>query len=183
LRSTFPSLAQVGLYDIDPRATERFIGRVERELPGLECQRSSSIAPIFETGGIISFATVAGIPHVESLDGLPTDATILHLSLRDLAPSVIRAVDNIVDDTDHVLRARTSLHLTELEDGKRAFVRCPLADVLAGEAPARIAGRVSVFSPFGLGILDLAVGRLVLEHARRVHTGVEIHGFLPEAPT
>ncbi|WP_437322040.1 2,3-diaminopropionate biosynthesis protein SbnB [Sorangium sp. So ce385] len=181
VRICFPMLEHVALFDIDPAAAQRFARRSSRELPGLTCRTSASAEQVFADAPLVSVATVAGAPHIASLAGLSARSTVLHLSLRDFAPAAIRAVDNVVDDTDHVLRARTSLHLTELEDGNRAFVRCPLADVLTGDAPARVEGRPTVFSPFGLGILDIAVARLVLEHARSVGEGIEIHGFLPES--
>ena len=180
LRVCFPRVERVALFDIAPAAAQRFIRRVQREMPGLVCSSLASAEQVFTAAPLVSLATVAGTPHITSLTGLSARSTVLHVSLRDFAPAVIRAVDNIVDDTDHVLRARTSLHLTELEDGNRAFVRCPLADILTGDAPARVEGRPAMFSPFGLGILDLALARLVLDHARAKGAGVEIHGFLPE---
>ena len=117
-------------------------------------------------------------PHVDDLDW-SSEHTVLHVSLRDLSPRLILQADNVTDDIDHVLRANTSLHLAEQATGNRDFVRCALADILAGAAPKRVGGRPLVFSPFGLGILDLALARLVVAHARANGTGVRVADFLP----
>jgi len=103
-----------------------------------------------------------------------------HVSLRDLTPEAILACDNVVDDVEHALRAQTSVHLTEQLTGSRDFVRCTLADVLQGQAPPRRdETSVTVFSPFGLGILDLAVGKLALERGRAAGLGTAITSFFP----
>jgi hypothetical protein len=39
------------------------------------------------------------------------------VSLRDICADVILASQNIVDDVDHCLQAKTYLHLTEIEFG------------------------------------------------------------------
>ena len=46
--------------------------------------------------------------------------------------------------------------------------------------PRRGAEGVTVFSPFGLGVLDLAVGRLLRNLAKEQGVGMCVKGFLPE---
>ena len=96
--------------------------------------------------------------------------TVLHLSLRDICVNVILASQNIVDDVDHCLKANTSLHLAEMATGNRDFVAGTLVDVLDKKLKLD-RDRPRIFSPFGLGVLDLAVGDLVLEKAIVVQRG------------
>jgi ornithine cyclodeaminase len=199
VRSVAPALETIVLYDLDPVRAESFAARVRQELaptpggptldgrapggrtPGgraLTCRMAASARSVVAETRLVSFATVASSPHVYELDW-SAEHTVLHLSLRDLDPRLMLAADNVTDDVDHVLRANTSLHLAEQAEGRRDFVRCSLADVLAGAAARRTAGRPLVFSPFGLGVLDLAVARLVVSHARANGTGVAVPDFLP----
>jgi len=110
---------------------------------------------------MVLFATSAGTPHVVDPAMFRHAPTVLHMSLRDLAPEVILAAQNLVDDVDHCLKAQTSLHLTEQHIGSWSFVACKAADLIAGRVlPDRT--RARIFSPFGMGILDLAVARAIL---------------------
>jgi ornithine cyclodeaminase len=96
------------------------------------------------------------------LEDVQPGAVVLHVSLRDLHPSAILGAVNVVDDADHVCRERTSLHLAEQEVGDRSFIHAPIgALVRGGRLVARRPGDVVVFSPFGLGVLDLALAAWV----------------------
>jgi ornithine cyclodeaminase/alanine dehydrogenase-like protein (mu-crystallin family) len=128
---------------------------------------------------LTSIATTALAPHISELDDCPPRSVILHISLRDLTPELILSCDNVVDDVDHVCRAQTSVHLAEQQVGHRDFMRCTLAQILKGRAPARN-GSVCVFSPFGLGVLDLAVGKLAHDLALQQGREQWISSFLPD---
>ena len=175
--SVAPSLDTLLLLDLDAARARTFAARVANEIARpLTCRIVSSAEEVFAGSRLVSFATIASTPHVDAVPWTP-EHTVLHVSLRDLTPRLILGADNVVDDVDHVLRANTSLHLTEQAAGNRSFVRCTLADVVAGAAPPRAGGRPVVFSPFGLGVLDLAVARLVMAHAHG--KGVVVPDFLP----
>lgn len=169
------------LFDLDAARAGRFAAALGRALGEIETATAASSEEVLSSCELISFATTAIRPHISNLSICPPGATLLHISLRDLAPEAILACDNIVDDVDHVCRAQTSVHLAEQASGDRGFIRCTLADILQGSAPARRGdGSIAVFSPFGLGVLDIAVGKLVLDLARNAGRGTQIESFLPE---
>jgi len=102
------------------------------------------------------------------------------LVIRDLFPEAILAADNIVDDIDHVCQVETSIHLAARVTGARDFIRCTLPEILLGTAPARDGnGKVAVFGPFGLGVLDLAVGKLAWRSAREKTVETRLPSFFP----
>jgi ornithine cyclodeaminase len=121
---------------------------------------------LIRSSDLVVFATVAGQPHVSDLSWFEHNPLVLHVSLRDLAPAIVLASTNIVDDVEHCLKANTSPHLAEQLTGNRDFVHGTLDDVMAGRVILP-ADRPLVFSPFGLGVLDLAVGKYVYDQLTR----------------
>ena len=101
-------------------------------------------------------------PHVRDLSWFEHNPLVLHVSLRDLAPEILLASTNVVDDIEHCLKANTSPHLAEQLAGNRDFLLGTLDDVMAGRATVP-ADQPLIFSPFGLGVLDLAVGKNVYD--------------------
>jgi 2,3-diaminopropionate biosynthesis protein SbnB len=174
-------LESVTLFDSDVERARAFLGRIREFLPDARISIAGGAEEVLRTAPLVSFATTAGEPHIESLEKCPPGATILHVSLRDLSVSSILAADNVVDDVDHVCRARTSIHLAEEFTGSRDFIRATLGEILQGEKPARRdADGTVVFSPFGLGILDLAVAKFVRDFVAERGLGTRIDSFLPE---
>jgi N-[(2S)-2-amino-2-carboxyethyl]-L-glutamate dehydrogenase len=177
-----PEINRFVLYDLDRERADEFAGRLGemlRSVRDVEVAVADDPREIFRTCEVVAYATTAVKPHVSDLSECLPGATILHTSLRDFTPEVILAHDNIVDDVDHAVRANTSLHLAEQQVGNRDFIRCTLADILAGTAPAkRDENQLSIFSPFGLGVLDLAVGQLARERALETGAGTVIESFL-----
>ena len=127
---------------------------------------------------VVSFATTAIEPTISDLSMCPKSATLLHISLRDLTPEAILMGENIVDDVDHVMRAQTSVHLTEEAEGNRDFLRGTLAQILTGEIPPRDnPDAISIFTPFGLGVLDLTLGNYTYELAAEQGIGTKLTSF------
>lgn len=139
-----------------------------------------TVAEAIEDCDLVVLATVAGEPHIGDAGLFAHAPTVLHLSLRDLSPDVVLAGQNITDDVDHAVRERTSLHLTEQRTGDRAFVAGTIADVLNG-AVVRDPARAAIYSPFGLGVLDLAIGKWVYEQVTAQDGGTVIDDFFGSA--
>lgn len=165
------------VFDLDRGAAERFTADLVAG-GATDVVATDSAEKLFADCDVIVLATVAGSPHLHDPALLAHSPVVLHLSLRDLAPAVILAAENFTDDVDHAVRARTSLHLTEEQEGHRRFVTGTLGDLLTGRVQ-RTDGRPAVFSPFGLGVLDLAVGKLAYDRAIADGTGLVISDFHP----
>jgi 2,3-diaminopropionate biosynthesis protein SbnB len=179
LRAVFPSLRTLVVNDLDQARAAQF-GRMAEKVLGLRVEVAKSVTEMLGSSPVISLATTAPTPHINDISACAPGSTILHVSLRDLSPEIILSCSNFTDDIDHAVRAQTSLHLTEQMVGNRDFVRGTLADVLSGRtAPRERPEQVVVFSPFGLGVLDIAVGHLVRDLAAREGHGSVIDSFLP----
>jgi 2,3-diaminopropionate biosynthesis protein SbnB len=165
------SFDEVGVHDISADGAAGFRAYLERRgVPGRITVHGSA-ERLIRSSDLVVFATVASEPHVGEPAWFEHNPVVLHVSLRDLAPSVLLAATNVVDDVDHCLTADTSAHLTEQHTGSREFLHGTLDDVMAGRAVVP-GDRPVVFSPFGLGVLDLAVGKHVYD---RLAEAGELH--------
>ena len=178
LRVVFPALRELVLIDVAPERTAQFRDHIAAHDWNLEI-RTGPIADA-RSCQIVSFATNAGRPYLDRAEVFARGATVLHVSLRDLAPELILQVVNVVDDISHVCRAQTSVHLAEQATGNRDFIHGELAGVLASSAPVRRRpDELVVFSPFGLGMLDIALGQWVWRDAIANGRGTLIPDFFP----
>ncbi|MFJ1729867.1 MULTISPECIES: 2,3-diaminopropionate biosynthesis protein SbnB [unclassified Streptomyces] len=160
LTGTGWSFDAIGVHDLSADSANGFRGYLERSGAPGDIVVHDSPEALIRASDLVVFATVAARPHIHAPSWFAHHPLVLHLSLRDLAPEVVLASANLVDDVDHCLTAQTSVHLAEQLTGRRDFVTGTLADVLAGRLTPPT-DRTTVFSPFGLGVLDLAVGKYV----------------------
>lgn len=182
LRTALPSVERFVVFDLADERARRFTEVLMERFPGVTAEVAGSMEEVLGRCRLTAFATTAIRPHVDDLSVCPAGATILHTSLRDLTANAILSADNVVDDVDHVNREGTSIDLACRETGSTDFVRCTLGRLLEGGAPAkRDPEAVTVFSPFGLGILDLAVARFALDRAVEERRGTVLENFLPVA--
>lgn len=169
-------LKRVHCHDLDEASASALCGHLRARF-GTDA-RVSSLAEALD-GDLVVLATTAPVPYIPAAQRLRPGQLVLNISLRDLAPETLLTANNILDDVEHCLKADTSPHLAERLTGGRDFVTGTLAQVIRGELTPDPA-LPTVFSPFGLGVLDLAVGHYVFERARDAGLSIEIPGFFGE---
>ncbi|MFC8667608.1 2,3-diaminopropionate biosynthesis protein SbnB [Streptomyces sp. NPDC057199] len=179
LAAALPDLREAALYDTDPARAEAFAERCAEVAPAVKAHAVTDLAGALGEHRLVSLATTAATPHLD-LSACGPDTTVLHVSLRDLTVESILGAVNVVDDADHVCRERTSLDLAQQAVGNRDFVAASIGALLRGTAGLRReAHRPVVYSPFGLGVLDLALAEFVREKAELLGLGVRVEDFLP----
>ena len=180
LTTVWPNVGRLMAFDLDPARAEAFGEAMRAQRPGVDFKVAASLQELLSECPMVAFGTTAITPYVDNLDACPAGATILHVSLRDLAAGAILSNHNIVDDLDHVNRAATSIHLASQQEGHTDFVHSSLGDILLGntDLPTRDDRKV-IFTPFGLGVLDLAVADLVLNSLAEDGGGTLVKSFLP----
>jgi 2,3-diaminopropionate biosynthesis protein SbnB len=166
---------KISLYDVDHKEAEHF-SKWLRDQHNLQAVIQDRLADTICDASLILFTTTTLEPYLADEKLLEHSPTVLHLSLRDICINVILASQNIVDDVDHCLKANTSLHLSEMATGNRDFVSGNLVDVL-DKTFKLDHDRPRIFSPFGLGVLDLAVGNFVLEAAISSNAAIALPDF------
>jgi 2,3-diaminopropionate biosynthesis protein SbnB len=156
------SFDEIGVHDLSADNASGFRGYLERSDDAGRITVYDRPEQLIRASDMVVFATVASEPHVSDVSWFAHNPVVLHVSLRDLAPEIVLASTNILDDIEHCMKANTSPHLAEQLTGNRDFLNGTLNDVMTGRMSVP-ADRPVVFSPFGLGVLDLAVGKYVYD--------------------
>ena len=172
------SFPNIRLYDAEPGESRRFSERLALDARHTVAH-DEAIEALLRASDLVVFATTAAAPYVHDTGLFAHNPIVLDISLRDLGTDVIASAYNVVDDIGHVLNADTSVHLTEQRLGHRRFIHATIPQLLAGEARPG-ADRPVVVSPFGLGVLDLALGMWVYDRAKERGELVELPDFFWE---
>jgi len=173
------AIEEVRLNDQSPFESEKFRNTVCRPEHHRTVTVVEDVGELLRASDLIVFTTVASAPHIGDAALFEHNPVVLHISLRDLAPEILLRSQNVVDDVDHVMKANTSPHLTEQQTGNRSFVTGTLADIMLGRRSVN-RSRPIIFSPFGMGILDLAVGKWVYDQAVAAGQDLRLPDFFYE---
>jgi 2,3-diaminopropionate biosynthesis protein SbnB len=178
-----PSVRRVLIHDTNSSQSEAFRRRVEAKYPTYDVQIAPVLGDVFAVCQLLSVATTASAPYINDIGDVIPGSKILNISLRDFGSSFVRSCDNVVDDIDHVCRAGTSVDLAAQEAGNRDFINCSIGHILRSGTSKLVQDRSSfrsvIFSPFGLGVLDLAVADYVRCVAREQGVGLVLGDFFP----
>jgi N-[(2S)-2-amino-2-carboxyethyl]-L-glutamate dehydrogenase len=166
--------SKISLYDVARKEAEHF-SKWLRDQHNLQADIQPRLEDALCDASLIIFTTTTLEPYLADEKLFKHAPTVIHLSLRDICVNIILASQNVVDDVDHCLKAGTSLHLAEMTTGSRDFVSGTLVDVL--EKKVKLDDRTRIFSPFGLGVLDLAVGDFVLRTAIASDSAIALPDF------
>lgn len=172
-------IEEVRLHDSSPLESRKFMKTACRPELHRRVMLDTDMASLVRACDLIVFATVAPAPHVSDPALFAHRPLVLHISLRDLAPEILLSAHNVVDDVEHVMKANTSPHLTEQKTGSRSFVTGTLAEIMQGRCSVD-RSRPVIFSPFGMGILDLAVGKWVYDQAVAAGQDLRLSDFFHE---
>ncbi|MFK4259153.1 2,3-diaminopropionate biosynthesis protein SbnB [Agrobacterium tumefaciens] len=172
------SFEEVHVYDLSTDRTRVFQSANADRVDSISV--STSLNELVTKCDLIVFATTASSPHVTDASLFHHNPRVLHISLRDLSPAIILESHNIVDDAEHCLKARTSIHLaSEVADPER-FIAANIYDCFDGtgsiihKAPN---DRPAIFSPFGMGMLDIALAMFICRSAVESGEAVAVSGF------
>ena len=165
---------KIAIFDSAPARAETFGEALKDDSNQINICKDASEA--VRQGEVVVFATTAGAPWFDDLDALSHNPVVLHLSLRDLSPRIVYGSDNYVDDVEHASRARTSLQLSIKQYGDDAVAVTDMFTLLA-RSNLRKRACPAIFSPFGLGMLDIALSSFVLRKSKEAGIGQLLDDF------
>lgn len=178
--SQIQTISKIYIFDLSIDRAKDFKNKAQDEF-GKEIIIVDSIHQIFKMQTIIALTTTASKPYINNDIEIHNNCLILNISLRDISADIISKSTNIVDDFDHVNRAETSIHLaTKLL--KKELHYETISNVIDKKVEFRNnQNKLIIFSPFGLGILDIILADFCLTEANKNNFGTTIESFFPIA--
>lgn len=135
-----------------------------------------NIEELIKNSSLILLATTAAKPYIHKPSWLAHNPIVLNISLRDLAPEILINSNNIVDDVEHVLKANTAPHLTQMQYGNSDFINATIGEMIVKKIKLP-PNKPTIISPMGMGILDIAVAEYIYRQAKKMNLAIEINDF------
>lgn len=166
----------IRLFDLNPQVSIKLKEKINQEQPKIKVEIVKELKELITESELIFLSTTSSTPYITELSWLSHTPIILNISLRDLAPETLIVSNNIVDDITHVLNANTSPHLAQQKYGHADFINCTVAQLINGYNQFNN-NQPIIFSPMGMGILDLAVANYIYNEAKSSNLCIEIDNF------
>lgn len=171
-------LNEIHLYDTFPESSKLF-KEYAQSLGNFKIIIHDIAEGVIKSSNLVIFATTERTPNINNLDLFKHKPCVLHISLRDLSTNIILNAINVVDDIDHILSANTSVHLAYEENKQdKSFIHGTIGQVLVSTQPIR-KGHSIIYSPMGLGILDIAFGQFIYQQSLKSSQLIDINNFFP----
>ena len=155
---------EILLFDNNYESSNRLALYIKETTCGSSVLVSSTLADLLTRTDLVVLTTAAASPYVLDIKLFAHNPVILNISLRDLAPEVLLGSNNIVDDVEHVLCANTSPHLTLQICGHKNFINGTLGQLLNRKIMLPL-NKPTIFSPMGMGMLDIALAYYLYKQA------------------
>jgi ornithine cyclodeaminase len=142
----------------------------------VECLVQKDLEELITNSDILFLSTTSKEPYIKKNNLFKHKPLVLNISLRDLAPEILLVSNNVVDDIDHVLNANTSPHLAYQTSGDKNFINCNAYELINGYKNFD-SNKPTVFSPMGMGILDLMLANYIYEKSQTQNLDIKINNF------
>ncbi|CAH9063874.1 N-((2S)-2-amino-2-carboxyethyl)-L-glutamate dehydrogenase [Pseudoalteromonas holothuriae] len=173
LEQTGWQIDKMTVIDLDLKRANQFC----EKFPHINGIGSDDVSVIARTDMVI-FATSAISPYVSDQALFAHNPTVIHMSLRDIAPELIILGQNFADDVEHAIKANTSLQLAEQLSGNRAFMAGNIVNLIKQEVKPDFS-KPRIYSPFGMGILDVMLGYQIYNDTSAEDL-LEVDDFFPQ---
>lgn len=170
---------QINLYDHNQDFSEKFAHYIHKKTT-TKVNINKSFAAACAKSEMVILATTASEPYIFDKDVFFINALIINMSLRDISPDIINDNINIVDDINHCLNSLTSMHLAYLKYNSHNFIKATIGELLVNKIPLYQENQLTIYSPFGMGILDIAVGSFIYNSIRQSNSKTAIPDFFYE---
>lgn len=166
----------IKLFDLNLETSKKLKEIIHKIFSSINVEIISNLKDVIVNSNLIFLSTTSSAPYITELSWFNHNPIVLHISLRDISAEIIVASNNIVDDIDHVLNANTSPDLARQLQGNAEFINCTVSQLINGYNKFNRSKPI-IFSPMGMGILDLVVAHYIYEEAKKSDSIIEIPNF------
>lgn len=170
------SIKEINIFDLEPQACPKLQNKIKQINPRIDVKIIKKLKDLITTSEVIFLSTTSLEPYIKETAWFKHNPIVLNISLRDIAPEILVSSNNIVDDINHILNANTSPHLAQQKYNHSKFINCTVGQLIKGYNNFDSTKPI-IFSPMGMGVLDLAVANYIYDKAKHEDLCINISNF------